>query len=145
MRALLVETWHDTYDRLIGAERVTELTDSWHSPEALSRQLAMDGTAFLVARDGGAIAGHLFADGRHMPVLLVRRVYVRPARQRQGIGTRLLQAAAAAFPQAEAMRLDVEADNAKGLAFYRREGFVVIAEKVEAGIPHLVMEKRLGR
>ena len=105
VRALLEATWHDTYDPPIGAERVTEITRTWHSVKTLSRQLAMEDTAFLVARDGDAIVGHLFADFRHKPVLILRRVYVLPARQREGIGTTLVAAAIAAFPRAEAMRL----------------------------------------
>ena len=31
VRALLVETWHATYDPIYGAERVTAITDDWHS------------------------------------------------------------------------------------------------------------------
>ena len=32
---LLVETWHATYDAIYGAERVTEITDDWHSIASL--------------------------------------------------------------------------------------------------------------
>ena len=39
VRALLVETWHDTYDALLGAQRVTEITTDWHSIKNLRRQL----------------------------------------------------------------------------------------------------------
>ena len=58
VRALLVETWHDTYDALLGAERVTEITNSWHSIENLGRQLDVPDTSFLVAEEDGAIVGH---------------------------------------------------------------------------------------
>jgi hypothetical protein len=37
VNGLLVETWHDTYDSLLGFERVSTITASWHSEEALSR------------------------------------------------------------------------------------------------------------
>jgi hypothetical protein len=37
VRDLLVETWHDTYNALLGAEKVTRITDEWHSVESLSR------------------------------------------------------------------------------------------------------------
>ncbi|TIV74013.1 MAG: GNAT family N-acetyltransferase, partial [Mesorhizobium sp.] len=35
VRALLVETWHATYDAIYGAERVTAITDDWHSIASL--------------------------------------------------------------------------------------------------------------
>ena len=143
VRALLVETWHDTYDALIGAERVTAITDDWHSPENLRRQLDMPDTAFLVAEEKGRVVGHLFVNAGEPPVLAIARLYVLPGRQRRGIGGRLIAAALARHPEARTLYLEVEADNLKGLAFYRREGFEVLGESVQAGIRHLRMEKRL--
>ena len=39
VRALLVETWHATYDAIYGAERVAAITDSWHSMGSLKARL----------------------------------------------------------------------------------------------------------
>ena len=50
----------------------------------------------------------------------------------------------AAIPAADVIRLEVEADNAKGVAFYRREGFGAVGEHMEDGIRHIRMEKRLA-
>jgi ribosomal protein S18 acetylase RimI-like enzyme len=141
VRALLVETWHDTYDTLIGAEKVTDITNSWHSLENLSRQLAMPDTSFLVAEAGGTIVGHAFANAQRPPLLMLSRLYVRPSSQRQGIGAGLLATVAARHPACEVMRLEVEADNAKGIAFYRGQGFEPCGERTEEGIRHLVMER----
>ena len=143
VRDLLVETWHDTYDPLIGAEKVTEITNSWHSIAALSRQLTMPGTSFLVAERAGAIVGHLFANAARAPVLIIARLYVPPGSQRRGVGKLLLDEAIRRYPDCDVLRLEVEADNAKGLTFYRREGFEPVGEKTVEGIRHLDMEKRL--
>jgi ribosomal protein S18 acetylase RimI-like enzyme len=143
VRALLVETWHDTYDRLIGAERVTDITNSWHSVENLSRQLSVPDCSFLVAQHLSAIVGHAFADAQRPPVLFVTRLYVLPARQRSGIGKRLLDAAIARHPDAAVLRLEMKAENEKAHAFYRREGFQPVGEKVVEGLNHFEMEKRL--
>ena len=35
VRSLLVETWHDTYDGIYGWQRVAEITNAWHSLDAL--------------------------------------------------------------------------------------------------------------
>ena len=144
LSAMLVTTWHDTYDPLIGAGKVTEITSSWHSPAALLPQLAIPHAAFLVAEQDGAIVGHAFANALRLPALAIGRLYVLPTHQRLGIGKRLLDAAIARYPQAERVGLDVEADNAKGFAFYRREGFVPLREHLQEGIRHIRMEKVLA-
>jgi ribosomal protein S18 acetylase RimI-like enzyme len=144
VRELLVETWHDTYDPLLGAAKVTEITDDWHSLANLERQLAVPDTVFLVAAEEGRITGHLFANGRQLPLLILSRLYVLPAFQRRGVGARLLAAALAHFPQARSIGLDVEAGNAKGRAFYTRQGFVPVGESVQAGISHIRLEKRIA-
>jgi ribosomal protein S18 acetylase RimI-like enzyme len=143
VRALLVETWHDTYDTLLGRERVTEITNSWHSIENLGRQLHVPDASFLVAEESGAILGHAFANAQKPPLLVLSRLYVRPDRQRRGIGVSLLAAAVARHQECETIRLEVEADNTKGLSFYRREGFEAVGEKSEDGLNHILMEKRL--
>ena len=56
-------------------------------------------------------------------VLSVARMYVLPEFQRQGIGERMINAACLAFPQTQRLRLDVEEQNPKGRAFYRKLGF----------------------
>lgn len=145
VRRLLVETWHDTYDSLIGAEKVAEITNSWHSIENLSRQLTMPDTSFLVAEEDGAIVGHLFANAQRPPVLTLSRLYVLPDRQRRGIGGRLMAEAIARHSACDVMRLEVEADNLKGVSFYRREAFRSVGERTVEGIDHIVMEKAIGR
>ncbi len=141
VRALLAETWHDTYDPIMGAEWVAEVSGRWHAIENLSRQLDVPDTSFLVAVDQGKVIGHILADARKAPLLVVARLYVLPAHQRGGIGARLLAAATAAHPGCGTLHLDVEAQNEKGVAFYRRAGFKEAGRKLIEGSEHLVMEK----
>jgi ribosomal protein S18 acetylase RimI-like enzyme len=143
VRELLVETWHDTYDALIGVEKVMEITNSWHSLEALAGHLAVPQTAFFVAADGGRIVGHAFVNAQRLPLLTLSRLYVLPAEQRRGIGRSLIEHAVRRYPEADRIQLEVEADNAKGMAFYRRERFVGTGERIVEGIRHVMMEKRL--
>lgn len=144
VRALLAETWHDTYDALIGAEKVTEITNSWHAADKLKQQLTIPDTSFLVAEDDGEIVGHVFANAQRPPVLTVARLYVSPARQRSGIGKRMLDAAVARHASCDLVRLVVEAENAKGIAFYEREGFQPVGEATVEGIKHLRLERPLS-
>jgi len=143
VRKLLVETWHDTYDSLIGAAKVTEITNSWHSIENLSRQLTMPDTSFLVAEENGAIVGHILVTVQKTPFMMISRLYVRPDRQRRGIGSTLIDASAARHQNCDTFGLEVEADNKKGLSFYLREGFREVGRSVTQGIDHIRMEKRL--
>jgi ribosomal protein S18 acetylase RimI-like enzyme len=145
VRTLLAETWHDTYDSLIGAEKVTEITNSWHSIENLSGQLTMPDASFLVAVEDGAIVGHILATAKKPPFMMISRLYVLPDRQRRGIGSSLIEAAAARHPACDILHLEVEADNKKGLSFYLREGFREVRRSVTQGIDHIRMEKRLTR
>lgn len=142
VRALLNETWHDTYDALLGAEWVTEVSGRWHAIENLQKQLGVPGTSFLVAVDQGRIVGHILVDARDPPSLVISRLYVLPAHQRGGVGARLLAAATAEHPEAELLRLDVEARNEKGVNFYRRAGFTEVGRTVIEGSEHLVMERQ---
>lgn len=144
VRALLAETWHDTYDAIMGADWVTEVSGRWHAIERLRTQIEVPDTSFLVAVDQGRIVGHVHVDARKPPLLVVLRLYVLPAHQRGGVGTRLLAAAIAEHPGCETLRLDVEARNDKGIAFYRRVGFKEVGRNVIEGSEHLVMEKTVG-
>jgi ribosomal protein S18 acetylase RimI-like enzyme len=143
-REFLVATWHDTYDGLIGPAKVTELTDRWHKLETLAGQIDMPGTSFLVAETPSAgIVGHAFGQARSPPILALARLYVLPSHQRQSIVGRLLAALVARHPEATCIRLHVEAANTKGVAFYRRQGFVNAGEVVEDGLKTLRLEKIL--
>jgi ribosomal protein S18 acetylase RimI-like enzyme len=123
VRALLVETWHATYDGIYGWRRVAEITNAWHSPDALRAQLGRDEGVFLVALVGAEIVATASARPERDGAALLTRLYVLPARQGVGIGRTLLQVALACFPQAPVARLEVESQNEPAIAFYERMGF----------------------
>ena len=121
VRALLVETWHATYDAIYGAERVTEITDDWHSIAALKARLTRPNSEFLVADDGKSIGGMAFAaaDETARSVML-HQLYVLPGLQGHGIGGDAARRDPRdCFPDAETVRLEVEEANAAAIAFYR--------------------------
>ncbi len=108
VRNLLVATWHDTYDSLLGVERVTETTNHWHALDVLATQVARPNTSFLVASQNGEVVGHTFAVEQDGDVLLLSRLYVLPTCQRQGIGEGLLRAAMRRHPGTKRVQLVVE-------------------------------------
>lgn len=147
IRALLVETWHATYDGIYGAERVTEITDRWHSIASLKDRLMRPHSEFLVADDGTEIGGMAFAsadaDGR---IVEVQNLYVLPRHQGRGIGGLLLDEVIDSFPEARLIRLEVEPENDRAIAFYRACGFVEQGSKPgpDGSGTSLVMERPLG-
>jgi ribosomal protein S18 acetylase RimI-like enzyme len=144
VRWLLVETWHHTYDRLLGFEMVSTITTSWHSEEALSRQIVDPQVAFLVATDRTLIVGHALGWADAGGGIVLSRLYVLPARQLEGIGRRLISALVDRFPGAAAISAAVHAENAGALRFYGAAGFEPGEHFEEDGIPHRRMRLRLA-
>ncbi|AZO24069.1 GNAT family N-acetyltransferase [Mesorhizobium sp. M1E.F.Ca.ET.045.02.1.1] len=149
IRALLVETWHATYDAIYGAGRVTEITDDWHSIASLKARLTRPNSEFLVADDGKRLGGIAFASATTDPkIVLLNQLYVHPDCQRRGIGRSLLDEVEASFPEARTLRLEVEEANSPAIAFYEAHGFRPAGRTGDcgggSGIPALVLEKRLA-
>jgi ribosomal protein S18 acetylase RimI-like enzyme len=132
IRALLVGTWHATYDDIYGAAKVTEITDEWHSVARLKVCLTEPNSEFLVADDGEALAGVAFAKAEGETVKL-RQLYVRPAMQGRGIGGMLLDEIEGCFPEANRIVLEVEPANERAVAFYVAQGFVRTGTVTDCG------------
>ncbi len=88
---LLVETWHATFDDILGRETVDAVTGRWHSIAALKANLKRPYSEFVVADNGeGGIDGMAFASQSEDGAASLHQLYVRPETQVQGIGTMLL-------------------------------------------------------
>ena len=150
VRDLLVETWHATYDHIYGVERVTAITDDWHSIASLKRRLDQPNAEFLVADDGKQLGGMAYAaaDAAGTSVM-IRQLYVRPAFQGCGIGGMLLDEIIESFPDATLFRLEVEEANTRATGFYVSQGFVQSGRIAncgaeQSGIPALIFERKRG-
>ena len=127
---------------------IRKVTSLWHSPETLAAEIENERVFFSVAKnEQGEVIGLVTAGRPSEEVVYIARLYVLPGHQRQGIGGKLLNACTATFPEVRTLRLEVEAQNEKGLSFYRKQGFIEISRKEEEleGISLMVveMEKRL--
>ncbi len=149
VRALLIETWHDTYDLLYGRERVVEITNSWHSPEALKARLKRPDSEFVLADSGQTIGGMAFAvaenEGRS---IRLHQLYVHPSCQGNGIGLALFSEIAQCFPEAREITLEVEEANSRARAFYEHLGFEQVGRSGDCGgagfeLPALVYRREL--
>jgi ribosomal protein S18 acetylase RimI-like enzyme len=144
--AVLADTWRDTYGGFFPLEAIERATAAWHAPHVLAAELARAGTFTGVVEDGTGVVGMVTARLR-TEVVEIARLYVRPGAQRRGLGGRLLAAALAAFPDRARTRLEVEAQNPKGRAFYTKAGFVEVGERsveVSGTALHLIVMERGG-
>lgn len=130
IKALLSRTWVDSYREFLPEEIIRLATSTWHSPENLHREIVNPNVYFGLAKnDAREIVGLATAVMHSETTIYLTRLYVDPQAQRQGIGSRLLQAVIQHYPQASTMRLEVERNNVKGSSFYRKQGFTEISRK----------------
>jgi GNAT superfamily N-acetyltransferase len=103
--------------------------DCWHDPYMPPEQLAADigsGIRFWACEEAGELLG-VMGIQRVRDVELIRHAYVRPDRQRGGVGAALLEALKSHGPG----RLLVGTWRAASwaIAFYRRHGFELLADE----------------
>ena len=146
---LLTETWHATYDDIYGRDRVTDITSRWHNVETLKKNLSQPEGIFLIGERNGRILGTAYARyGADERMIRCDRIYVHPEGQGTGIGYALLGETITRSGPADTIRLEVEPDNARAIAFYERAGFRVVDRGTDCGgqgegIEHLIMEREL--
>lgn len=150
VRALLVETFHDSYDPFYGAPAVQRMLDNWHSAAAMKARVGKRSSEFLVADSGREIGGMGYASmsEKMAKTAMLHHLYVRPTRQGQGIGRELFAEMETCFPAAEIMRVEVALQNRRAISFYERLGFFEVDRMEEfggpaSGLPAVVLEKRL--
>ena len=147
VQKLLAVCWHDTYDRIYGAERVSAITADWHSLPSLKARLAKPYSEFIVTEGPDGLEAMAYASQFDPAFVMLHQLYVLPQSQGQGLGAEMLNEIEAAFPGAKAVRLEVEAANEKAVRFYSRHGFGTVSRtencgKDESGIAALIMQKQ---
>lgn len=149
INALLVTTWHDTYDSIYGIEKVNEINEAWHAVPLLQERIDQPNAEFVVADSGEQICAVSFASSEDDgTVVKLHQLYVLPECQGQGIGGLLLSEIMTCFPDAKRIRLEVEEANLPAIAFYQSMGFTEAGRtancgRSDSGIPALVFERKL--
>lgn len=126
IRRVAEETWHETYDDILGADTVADLLEEWYAEEAIADGIGHEEQHFYVAVGDGEAIGYAHA-GPHPPrhVFYLYRLYVHPDEWRAGSGKQLL----AAIEQdlfdrdADAYEAEVIAENDVAVSFFESAGF----------------------
>lgn len=147
IRDLLVETWHETFDSILGKDVVTRCAEEWGSDATLIAKMETPNSEYILADTGSSLCGIAYATGEGKTVTL-QQLYIRPELQGQGIGTELMQELFYCFDEAEEMQLYVHPENQGAIGFYRAGGFIETGRiEVEGpgglSIPHVVLTRTL--
>lgn len=115
-------TWPPTYGALVGEAYVDQVLARWWTPE--STLASIERELVWVADDGGEVVA-MASCGVRERTATIGRLYVRPERQREGLGdalvTNVLGAVAGA---ADRVRLAFMDGNETARLFYGARGFV---------------------
>ncbi|WP_340291954.1 GNAT family N-acetyltransferase [Staphylococcus coagulans] len=138
------KAWYNTYLNIYAASTVNELLAASYNEEHLRKRL--EDQLFIVAIEDKEVVG--FANFIQGSELYLSAHYVRPHSQNKGYGRLLLEKGLSHYDgQYDAVYLEVDTQNEKGVAFYEQEGFEVLRtyEHVMYGeTMHLaLMKKRL--
>ena len=132
IKQVLSETWRATYSSFLSQATIHAVTSVWHSSDQLAAEILNPRIFFGVAKtDDGAIIGLTTVGQITDDTVVLARLYVLPQYQRQGIGSRLLQAGITAFPTARTIRLEVEENNQSACTFYHNHGYRETESKEE--------------
>ena len=127
-------TWDHTYRDSIPERVREEFLGRAYSADALRRR--MESNVLLVALQDGNIVG--FADFRPLSQTEVEltAIYILPAMQAQGTGSRLLRAGIARFAAGTRFVLRVERENVSAQRFYEARRFQRSGEFTEELFGH---------
>ncbi|ELI4003253.1 GNAT family N-acetyltransferase [Staphylococcus pseudintermedius] len=123
IRDVATKAWYNTYLNIYAASTVNELLAASYNEEHLRKRL--EEQLFMVAIEGQEVVG--FANFIQGSELYLSAHYVRPHSQNKGYGRLLLEQVLAHYEgQYDAVYLEVDTKNEKGVAFYEQEGFEII-------------------
>lgn len=147
VREILVDTYHATYDALIGVEKVDAICWRFHTEEALANKRLQPNSEFLVADNGEIIGGMAFATQDEKTIFL-HQLYVHPDFHGGKTGLHLLIEIENSFIDAEIIELEVLPGNDRAIGFYEKFGFKLTGEERTdcggmAGVPSLLMRKKI--
>ncbi|HGH0863902.1 TPA: N-acetyltransferase family protein [Staphylococcus pseudintermedius] len=123
IRDVATKAWYNTYLNIYAASTVNELLAASYNEEHLRKRL--EEQLFMVAIEEQEVVG--FANFIQGSELYLSAHYVRPHSQNKGYGRLLLEQGLAHYEgQYDAVYLEVDTKNEKGVAFYEQEGFEII-------------------
>lgn len=125
---LLHETWHSSYDHILGRWRVSFMVRSLGFMQLLLDDPALASTfPIVVAETGNEIVGFANASETRDPeTAALCMLYILPSHQNLGIGRELMDNTLSRLPKAIRTTVQVLPDNHGAIRFYQRHGFTPV-------------------
>jgi ribosomal protein S18 acetylase RimI-like enzyme len=129
--ALAGRVWRAHYPGIISPAQIEYMLGRMYAIDELAREMTEEGIRYACAEEGGALIAFV-SWGPPAPRSKLHKLYVDPARQRRGVGSRLLAHVEGEARAAGARRLFLKVNkrNAQAIAAYRRAGYEVAAATV---------------
>jgi diamine N-acetyltransferase len=128
---LALNTWHDTYDKILSPNQVTYMLDMMYSKEAITDQIAVKGHHFLLLSNDKKYVGFASYELNYLSgTTKLHKLYVLPETQGKGAGRLLITAIeeAAANNNNSTVSLNVNRYN-NAINFYLRNGYTKTGEE----------------
>lgn len=120
------KSWNNTYYGIIPEEVQNNFLNSAYSDEMLKKRLEQ---IVFVAEDKGKIVGFINLNETNKPNIYdLTAIYLLPAYQGKGIGTKLIKHSIQEVEVFEELSLEVEKSNINAVNFYKKLGFKIVDE-----------------
>lgn len=121
------DTWPTAFAGVIERHQIEIMLEDIYALETLQNDMDELGHVYRVARhdnqDSGFVSAYKAGD-----TTWIKKLYILPAKQGQGIGRALMEQATAHFAPSRALSLNVNTGNTKAIDFYKKYGFAVEKE-----------------
>jgi ribosomal protein S18 acetylase RimI-like enzyme len=120
--------WRACYPGIISSQQIDYMLDRMYSLEALRREIISGGICYQRLFVAGEFAGFASYGPAGPDAFKLHKLYLHPEHHGRGLGGSLLQHCEREVRKLGAQRLtlNVNKQNAGAIAFYRRNGFVIV-------------------
>ena len=124
--------WRACYPNIITREQIEYMLDAMYSIETLRKEILSEGICYQRLFVAGEFAGFASYGPTAPGVFKLHKLYLDPKWHGRGLGHLLLQHCEREIRKSNAGRLtlNVNKHNANAIAFYRRNGFAVVASVI---------------
>ncbi|HEY9011831.1 MAG TPA: GNAT family N-acetyltransferase [Devosia sp.] len=127
IQQLAEDTWPTAFEGVIERHQIEIMLEDIYALDTLRNDMDELGHVYWIARhdnqDSGFVSAYKAGD-----TTWIKKLYILPAKQGQGIGRALMAHATAHFAPSRALSLNVNTGNTKAIEFYKKYGFVVEKE-----------------
>ena len=145
IREIAYQTWPDTFGQVLPKEQIEYMLQLIYNETSLKKQLLEKGHNFILAEKDNKPLGFTSYEINYQlePQLMIHKLYLLPAAQGLGIGTKLLNLLSESALQSnnKLLRLKVYFANTKAIGFYEKYGFKQIGtETTDIGNGYSVLD-----